>query len=412
MEADKMNETMDQLSVSLDNITAFSTIVADDKFDAGQRLEDLRTWHNEWLHWDKEMQKYKLSLDKNSYMGQQRRTQAERLRKRAEVFLQLQKPLELSQSLLDDPTGYRNLRNSLVLNFARWSKEDRLLWLENLRFIMTPDLRLLQARIDHIIDCNRRGYQRNFLLGADTGMGKTTYCDYLVMTHPPVVGPYCNICRILKISAPVNNLTGRTLLQRCLVELGLVYTKGATEEELLHKLIDNMPDCGVELVIVDECEHITTPSLRRRLLEISNETHGVPIICTSCNPEKWVEGDPEVAGRWRDNLRLHPFTEERLRNLLTFVELLLPFSKDSYLDLEEIPVAGGKCMPGPAAFIQQWTGGNLRELMFLIFDAASRAIRTGQSHISLELLTQVHGEVPKIDERSPKSPQRDDDHDE
>jgi hypothetical protein len=404
-----MNEIIDQPSVSQDSVTAFSTVVADNTFDAGARLEDLRTWRAGWLRWDKEMQEYKRSLDKSGYMGQQRRAQVERLRERAKVFSQLQKPLEISQSLLDDPAAYRNLRDSLVLHFAGWSTEDRLLWLKNLLFLMTPDLRLLQARIDHVIDCNREGYQRNFLLGADTGMGKTTFTDYLVMTHPPVVGPYCNICRILKIPAPVNNQTARTLLQRCLMELGLAYTKGTTEEELLNMLIDNMPDCGVELVIVDECEHIRTPNLRRRLLEISNETRGVPIICTSCNPEKWVEGDSEVLGRWRDSIRLDPFTGKRLHNLLTFIELLLPFSRDSYLDMAEIPVARGKSMPGPAAFIQQWTGGNLRELMFLIFDAASRAIRTGQSHISLELLTTVYGEVPKNDENSPKSAQEPDD---
>ncbi|MFZ1176781.1 MAG: hypothetical protein WAO15_11040, partial [Mycobacterium sp.] len=50
-----------------------------------------------------------------------------------------------------------------------------------------------------------------------------------------------------------------------------------------------------------------------------------------CHPQKWVQGDNEVAGRWNDYFGLTQHSGERLSALLAFIELLLPFSKRSYL---------------------------------------------------------------------------------
>ena len=59
------------------------------------------------------------------------------------------------------------------------------------------------------------------------------------------------------------------------------------------------------------------------------------------------------------------------------LELFLPFSQDSLLSRREIEGS-----PGPAALIEQWTGGILRDIMILIRDACRRAIE--QSRPCLE----------------------------
>jgi hypothetical protein len=55
-------------------------------------------------------------------------------------------------------------------------------------------------------------------------------------------------------------------------------------------------------------------------------TQDIPIICASCNPTNWTIGDVEVAGRWNDYFELPQYLGERLCDLLTFIETLLPFT--------------------------------------------------------------------------------------
>ena len=138
-----------------------------------------------------------------------------------------------------------------------------------------------------------------------------------------------------------------------------------------------MQQCRVLLLIVDEVEHITHPNFRRRLLEISNLTKGVPIICASCNPHRWTEGDDQSAGRWNDCFYLEQYKGQLLNSLLGFFELLLPFGKPSLLPERTLNV-NGSVVDGPAKLIEQWTGGVMRDIMILIIDASTRAIERGQ----------------------------------
>lgn len=115
--------------------------------------------------------------------------------------------------------------------------------------------------------------------------------------------------------------------------------------------------------------------IRRRLLEVSNLTRGIPMICASCHPLNWSAGDPEVAGRWNDYFELRQYTGKRLQQLLAFIELLLPFTQPSFLALRTIPGDDKTTpVPGTASLIERWTGGILRDIMMLIIDASARAI--------------------------------------
>ena len=110
-------------------------------------------------------------------------------------------------------------------------------------------------------------------------------------------------------------------------------------------------------------------------------TRGIPIICASCHPIEWTEGDAEVKGRWNDFFELKQYTGTRLQDLLATIELFLPFSQNSPLTLRSIE---GK--PGPATLIEQWTGGILRDIMILIRDACRRAIEGNHNFLQQEIL--------------------------
>ena len=91
--------------------------------------------------------------------------------------------------------------------------------------------------------------------------------------------------------------------------------------------------------------------------------------------------DVEVKGRWNDFFHLKQYTGSRLSDLLATIEVFLPFSQDSHLAARSIE---GK--PGPAALIEQWTGGILRDIMILIRDACRRAIEGNHVALQQELL--------------------------
>ena len=147
------------------------------------------------------------------------------------------------------------------------------------------------------------------------------------------------------------------------------------------------------MLIVDEVEHITHPSLRRRLLELSNLT-GVPIVCASCNPIAWTAGDSEIQGRWNDYFELTQFTGPRLDAFLTLLDLLLPFDQDSYLGLREIKSGPNQAaVAGPAHYIEQWTDGILREIMVLVTDAALKALTARLPCLTVEILSQAWRDI-------------------
>lgn len=94
------------------------------------------------------------------------------------------------------------------------------------------------------------------------------------------------------------------------------YLRSDNEEDLLMKLALYFQTCGTELLVIDEVEHIHSPQLKRRLLEVSNLAPQIPMVCASCHPTSWVSGDAEVAGRWNDYFELRQYTGDRLRQLL------------------------------------------------------------------------------------------------
>jgi hypothetical protein len=222
-------------------------------------------------------------------------------------------------------------------------------------------------------------------------MGKTTYLDWLALYEKQTVGAEHNHVPIIKIDAPVSNHTPKPLFQRILLECGAVYTTRDNEEVLLMKLMLYFQRCGVEMLIVDEVEHIIRPEIRRRLLEVSNLTRGVPMICASCYPLRWTEGDAEVQGRWNDYFELRQYTGQRLSQLLAFLELLLPFPADSGLAEQRLRTQPkqNESMDGCARLIERWTGGVLRDIMILILDASARAIQQGLPSLSPMLLEET-----------------------
>jgi hypothetical protein len=353
----------------------YTTMPLDTSLDVGHRLAQLRAWQTEWYQIDHLLEEQLSQFDDTKLHELQQSAHVSNLRRRMEMML-VKEPLSVPEHVLKS-LGVRGVRSHLARQFVSLTQEERLLWLNSFLFFMTADLRQLDAKMTHVRNFRTLGQRRNFLLGGESGMGKTTYLDWLIFHHLPVREKERNRVPIIGIQAPVSNQTARPLLWRMILECGHTFVRNDNEEILLMKLALYLQKCGVELMVIDEIQHIKRPELKRRVLEVSNMVPAIPIICAATHPIEWTEGDAEVKGRWNDVFHLKQYTGTRLDDLLATIELFLPFSQDSGLSTRS-----NDGSPGKASLIEEWTGGILRDIMLLIRDACRRAIEQSSPCLS------------------------------
>lgn len=345
----------------------------DDTINVRQRFQQLFEWQEAWNEQIRYLDQQIAAInDAPSETELQKAAQINSLRRRFELQ-QVKTPLEVSSEVIK-AVGYNKLRHHLAKQFVQLSKEEKLLWLNNFLFIMTPDLRKLNDKIARIRAYRSFGQQRNFLLGGLSGMGKTTYLDWFTSNYIPKVERERNHVPIIKIDAPEGNSI-KELLQRIILACGANYLQRDREGTLFMKVSLYFQKCGVEVMIVDEVEHIKNHNVRRRLLEVSNMAFHVPIICASCEPHKWVEGDSEIEGRWNDYFRLERYIGRRLEQLLSFLNLILPFTQNTFVSPAPQKNSASREARNPeTAFIQEVTKGKLGNIMLLIKEASKDAI--------------------------------------
>ncbi len=351
--------------------------------NVAQRLADLRSWIEAWRSADEGLRQQVASLDPHRRADVLRGSQIASLRRHL-AYQVTRQPIALDPEVVRS-IGVATLRRYLTSQYAQLTRAERQVWLANLSFLLTPTLRALIDKLEAIRHYRSLGQQRCFLLGGVSGSGKSSLLNWYAVNYLPRVQSVTTSVPVVKIDAPVSNRSPKPLFQRMLLACGAVVLRG-DEEHHLQLLELYFQQCGVELLVVDEVEHITVPALRRRLLELSNLT-GVPIVCASCNPIVSTSGDVELQGRWNDHFALTQYCGARLDAFLTLLDLLLPFEQEARLGLRELPSAGGQgSAAGPAHYIEQWTDGIVREIMILVLDACCKALEAGAAGLTLEIL--------------------------
>jgi hypothetical protein len=169
------------------------TAVVDENFDVHQRLAHMRRWQNEYFSEDEQLQVRLRQLDGNKPLDVQRAHQISQLRKIL-ILKQVREPLEIVKGSDQPRSRQWSIRQNLVHQFASLSKMDRLRWLDNFLFIMTPDLLVLHK---NILEHCTLGQQCIFLLSALSGMGKTTYLNWLVALNLPGVEEQGNLAPVV-----------------------------------------------------------------------------------------------------------------------------------------------------------------------------------------------------------------------
>ena len=232
--------------------------------DVPSRLADFRAWTNSWQMEDRRLQQQVEELDPNRRADVFRGSQLSSLRRQLALKI-TQQPIYLNPDTVRQ-SGFAGLRQHLASQYAHLETDDRLLWLTNLYFLLTPTLRALIEKLDTIRRYRSIGQQRCFLVGGVSGAGKSSLLNWYAVNYLPVVQARRNYVPVIKIDAPVGNRSPKPLFQRMLLACGAATLRG-DEEHYLQLLELYFQQCGVELLIVDEVEHITQAGLRRRLLE-------------------------------------------------------------------------------------------------------------------------------------------------
>src|SRR6266853_5485263 len=181
----------------------------DASLDVSRRLDHLRGWQTEWSRIDRLLEEQVARLDGNKLLELQQASHIANVRRRMEMTL-VKTPLSIPESVLRN-LGVHCIRELFARQFARLTKEDRLLWLNSFIFLLTTDLRQLDDKIAKVRTYRSLGQTRNFLLGGESGMGKTTYLDWLIFNHLPVVEQERNHVPIICIQAPESRPDGKTI---------------------------------------------------------------------------------------------------------------------------------------------------------------------------------------------------------
>jgi hypothetical protein len=239
----------------------------DGRLDIWARLAQLRDWRVELESAQAALTPRMEQLDKsyNKTLDMQLLQQLWQMEDALQLLemTRVKKPLELPARVIVQLGGFDAVREQLQARFASLTKRDRLLWLSNFLFLITPDIRRLDNKIKNLLSWTHFGQGRNLLLGAPSGMGKSAYLNFLRFQYAVSVEADRNIANIIGFQAPVSEFSAKAMIQRLIACCGRAYLKGDNEEVLLMRLRVYIRLCAVLLMFVDECEHIRAHKLRR-----------------------------------------------------------------------------------------------------------------------------------------------------
>jgi Cdc6-like AAA superfamily ATPase len=224
-----------------------------------------------------------------------------------------------------------------------------------------------------------------------TGSGKTTLANRIQAKHPRRVAKEGTTVPVL-VSTIFAPATVKGIVTGLLYSLGdPLADKGTTTSKTL-RLYHLIKQCGVELIILDEFQHLYDRDSNRVLIDASDwlknliNATNVPIILLGMPwGTRILDMNTQLKRRFSAEQELTPFSwstpedQKYLMKFLNAVDKQLPFEKRSEFGSEDM-----------AFRFMCASRGKRSAIMLIIRHAAESAIKTGAKCISLEMLARAY----------------------
>ncbi|MTI80836.1 MAG: hypothetical protein FH758_08130 [Firmicutes bacterium] len=265
-------------------------------------------------------------------------------------------------------------------------------------YIYSPTVTNIINAIDEIME-NASSYPEapGLVVYGRSGVGKSLLCKTYLNNFPRYQSEtdeaFQTIVPVLRTTMPeaarAKSLVTEMLRKIC----DPFYMNGRNTITKTGRLLDNIKDCQVKLIILDEFQHVYERGSTRITQEVTDwvkdlldESH-IPILLTGLpTVESIIDSDEQLKTRFKNRYEISPFnynTKEDQVAFLTFLEILdmkLPLPKKSNLSDPKI-----------AYILFEASGGILRILMMqIIIPLTIQAIDKSHQRIGIEeLLSKV-----------------------
>lgn len=234
------------------------------------------------------------------------------------------------------------------------------------------------------------------LVVGDTGSGKTTLIDKYLSENPRTENESGSIIPILFTTLPPN-ATPVTASEKLLSDLGdpFAFQKSKDPVELAKKIVTLLHQCQVELIIIDEFQHMIDRKQKAILhsaadwLKILILDSKIPVALFGMPYSTVIlDTNSQLNGRFELQHHLEPFRVKNKNDLVkykTFLALLdesLPFKESSNLASKELMMR-----------IYAFSKGNMRRIRKLINRASKYALEDSALRIEIHYFIKA---APKV----------------
>lgn len=226
-----------------------------------------------------------------------------------------------------------------------------------------------------------------------SGAGKTTLGEYYASLFLRYETDEGTVVPVLYVSL-LSPAREKSLAMDLLKGIGDPLFDKGTQIDMTHRLIKLIKECKVELIIIDEFQHLIDRDTESILMNSANwikdliRVTRVPVVLIGMPwSDKILRANSQLRGRFSTSEVLDPFrwaTKERrkeFKKFLQIVEKMLPFKEKSYLYSEEM-----------SFLLFCASNGLLRPLMKVIKRATGFALESGEEKLTLDLLAQAYDE--------------------